>query len=319
MGKYVFRRFLGLVPTLLLASIVVFSIMHLIPGDAAAAIVGRDATPEAIEAVREKMGLNEPLYVQYGIWLRNVARGDLGISNVSHLPVTDLIGKRLPATIELTASAMLFALMFSIPTGIAAALWHRRPPDYALSVVTSVGLSVPEYWSGLLAIIVFAVTLSWLPPGGRVAPSEDLVLWAKSLFLPAITLGFPIGSMQARFVRASMIEIMREQYIRTATSKGLSRRSVVLGHALRNALIPLMTVLGLQLGRMMGGAILVESVYNWPGVGRMVVQAITQRDYALVQAIVLLIVIIVSLLNLTMDLLYGVVDPRIRVSEDTSR
>jgi peptide/nickel transport system permease protein len=318
MAAYILRRILSLIPILFLASVIVFLMIHLIPGDAAAAIAGQDAEPEVIEALREKMGLNEPLYVQYLIWIRQILSGDLGISNVSHLPVTKLIGDRLPATIELTTSAILMAIIFAIPAGVIAALRHRKPPDLTISVVTSIGLAVPEYWSGLLAIIIFAVYLHWLPPGGRVPPDDDPIQWIKSLLLPAITLGYPIGCMQARFVRASMIEVMHEQYILTARSKGLKQNKIVISHALRNSLIPLITVVGIQLGRMMGGAILVESIYNWPGIGRMIVQAITQRDYAIVQATVLLVVIIFAFLSLMTDILYRVVDPRISLTGNSS-
>jgi len=317
--RYIASRLLALVPILIFASIIVFAMIHLIPGDAASALAGQDATPEAIEAMREKMGLNEPLYVQYGLWMGQVLRGDLGMSVVSHLPVRKLIGARLPATSELTLSAMLFGVLFGIPAGIIAGIYRRSPADWAVSALTSVGLAVPEYWSGLLAIIVFAVLLRWLPPGGRVAPSEDPVLWIRSLLLPAITLGYSVGCMQARFVRAAMIEVMGEQYILTARSKGLKRSRVVLVHALRNSLIPLMTVIGIQMGRLMGGAILVESIYNWPGVGRMIVQAINQRDYAVVQAAVLLFVVIFAFLGLLTDILYHVVDPRIRLAGQESR
>ncbi len=319
MTRYIVRRLIALIPILLIASILIFLMTHLIPGDAATAYAGMDATHEQIEAVREKMGLNKPLYIQYGMWLSRIFQGDLGNSIVSHLPVWNLIMFRLPATIELTISAMIMAVLFSIPAGVIAALRHRKLADRTVSVVTSIGLAVPEYWSGLLAIIVFAVYLHWLPAGGRVEPSEGIIPWLKSLLLPAITLGYPIGCMQARFVRASMIEVMHEQYILVARSKGLKQGVIVFTHALRNSLIPLLTVIGVQLGRMMGGAILVESVYGWPGVGTMVVKSITQRDYALVQAVVLLIVVVFAMLSLATDILYRVIDPRINLTEQTRR
>lgn len=319
MTRYIIRRFIALIPVLFIVSVIVFLMIHLIPGDAATAYAGMDATLEQIEALREKMGLNEPLYIQYWLWLSRIFQGDLGISIVSRLPVWKLIMLRLPATVELTISAMIMAVLFSIPVGVIAALYNRKLVDQMVSVVTSIGLAVPEYWSGLLAIIIFAVYLHWLPPGGRVEPSEGIILWLRSLLLPAITLGYPIGCMQARFLRASMIEVMQEHYILFARGKGLKPRVIVLTHALRNSLIPLMTVIGIQLGRMMGGAILVESVYNWPGVGRMVVQSIIQRDYAIVQAVVLLIVIVFSMLSLAADILYHVIDPRINLIDQTSR
>lgn len=312
MLRLIATRLLILVPVLLFASVVVFMMIHLIPGDAATAIAGPDATPEVLEALREKMGLNEPLYIQYWIWLSQVLGGDLGVSNVSHLPVSQLIAMRLPATIELTVAAVLIAFAFAAPLGILASLRQRKASDRAVSIFTSIGLSVPEYWSGLLAIIFFAVYLGWLPAGGRIPPSDGLMPWLSTLLLPAMTLAIPIGSMQARFIRSSMIEVMHEQYILTARAMGFRDWRIVVIHALRNSLVPLMTVITIQIGRLMGGAILVESIYNWPGIGRLVVQSIAQRDYALVQGTVLLIVIMFVLLSLAADILYGVVDPRIR-------
>jgi ABC-type dipeptide/oligopeptide/nickel transport system permease component len=316
---YLIRRLALVIPTLFFASFVVFLVIRLIPGDAAAAFAGPDATAEQLAALRDKMGLNQPLYVQYGLWLLDLFRGDFGDSNVSGLPVVQLIAARFPATAELAFAAILMALTFAVPVGIVAALHHRRSADRVVSAVTSIGLSIPEYWTGLLAILLFAVYLKVLPPGGRTPPDEGIALWLRSLLLPAITLGFPIACMQARFVRASMIDVMREQYILTARSKGIQNHNIVLIHALRNTLIPLMTVMGIQLGRLMGGAILVESVYNWPGIGRLMVQSITQRDYALVQATVLLIVLMFAVLNLIVDLLYGIVDPRVVMGEETRR
>jgi ABC-type dipeptide/oligopeptide/nickel transport system permease component len=231
---------------------------------------------------------------------------------VSGFKVSKLIAGRFPATLELALAALLAGMAFGIPAGVLAALRHRGRIDLAVSVVTSTGLAVPEYWSGLLAILVFAVYLHWLPPGGRVSPATSLTGWLESLTLPALTLGFPIGCSQARFVRATMLDVMREQYILVSYSKGLSRARVILKHVLRNSLIPLVTVMGIQMGRLLGGAILVESIYNWPGIGRMMVVAITQRDYALVQANVLVIVLLFSVINLFTDVIYGFLDPRIR-------
>jgi peptide/nickel transport system permease protein len=316
---YTVRRLLLLIPTLLFVSIIVFLMIRLIPGDAAAAFAGPDATPAVLAALRQKMGLNQPLPVQYWLWLTDVFHGDLGQSNVSGLSVTQLISGRIYATVELTLSAIVMAIAWAIPVGIAAALFHRRIADRVVSLVTSLGLSVPEYWTGLLAILFFAVYLKWLPPGGRVAPDRNILLWIRSLLLPAITLGFPIACIQARFVRASMIEVMREQYILTARSKGLGAGRIVVTHALRNSLIPMMTVMGIQMGRLMGGAILVESVYNWPGIGRLMVESIAERDYSVVQASVLLFVLMFSIINLVIDLLYGVADPRAAVGEASAR
>lgn len=314
MSRYIVRRLLSLIGVVIFCSVVVFLMIHLIPGDAAVALAGPDAEPQVVQALRVKMGLTKPLYEQYFIWASQVLRGDLGTSYVSQFPVSKMILDRLPATLELTLAALVISLLFAIPAGVLAALRHRKGFDLAVSVVTSTGLAVPEYWSGLLAILFFAVYLHWLPPGGRVAPNTDLSNWLKSLALPALTLAFPIAAMQARFVRTTMIDVLNEPYIAVARGKGLRPRRIVMVHALRNSLIPLVTVVTIQMGRLLGGAILVESIYNWPGIGRLIVTAITQRDYALVQATVLCMVILFSSINLLTDLFYGVIDPRIRLS-----
>ncbi len=315
MSRYIVRRLFSLVGVVIFSSVVVFLMIHLIPGDAAVALAGPDAEPQVVQALREKMGLTKPLYEQYFIWAAQVLRGDLGTSYVSQFPVSKMILDRLPATLELTFAALLISVLLAIPAGVIAALKQRKVFDLAVSVVTSTGLAVPEYWSGLLAILFFTVYLHWLPPGGRIVPTVDLVGWLKSLALPALTLAFPIAAMQARFVRTTMIEVMNEPYIMVARGKGLGSRRIVMTHALRNGLIPLITVVAIQMGRLLGGAILVESIYNWPGIGRLMVVAITQRDYSLVQATVLCMVILFSLINLLTDLFYGLIDPRIRVAE----
>ncbi len=314
MLRYIARRLIYLVGVVISSSIIIFLMIHLIPGDAAVALAGPDAEPEVVQALRVKMGLTKPLYEQYAIWAGQVLTGDLGTSYVSQFPVTKMISDRLPATLELTSAALILSILFAVPTGVLAAMRHRKRSDLAVSVVTSIGLTVPEYWSGLLAILVFAVFLHWLPPGGRVAPTDNFLNWVKSLALPAITLAFPIGSMQARFVRSTMIEVMNEQYILVARGKGLRPGRILMVHALRNSLIPLITIVAIQMGRLLGGAILVESIYNWPGIGRLMVVALTQRDYALVQATVLIMVILFSLINLMTDFIYGVLDPRIRIA-----
>lgn len=312
MTVFVLRRLLQTVPVLAFASVVAFLVMRLIPGDPAVVIAGPDAEQEVREALREKLGLNEPLAVQYLIWLGYVLQGDFGVSYSSGFPVSELLLKRFPATLELTLAALVLGVLLSFPLGIAAALRHRRWLDLGISTGTTVGLAVPEFWSGILLVIAFAVVLKWLPPGGRVPLLEDPGGGLQSLVLPALTLAMPVVAAQTRFVRTALLAVLQERYIQTAHAKGLRNAAVVLRHALRNALIPVVTVIGIQLGRLLGGAVLIETVFNWPGVGRLMVVALNDRDYTVVQATLLVLVVTFSLINLLMDLVYGLLDPRIR-------
>jgi ABC-type dipeptide/oligopeptide/nickel transport system permease component len=313
-STYVIRRLLQAVPVLVLASIAVFLVIHLVPGDPALLLAGPDATPEVVAAVRRDMGLDAPLPVQYALWMGHVLQGDLGRSYISRLPVTQLIRNALPATIELALAALTIAILFALPTGIISAVRRQSLPDWIVTAINGLALGVPNFWLGILLIIFFALIMSWLPPGGRVEfLSNPGVAW-KSLILPAVTLGIPIGAALSRFTRAAMLEVLHEDYIRTARAKGLSARKVISRHALRNALIPIVTVLGIQFGRLLGGAVIVESVFAWPGVGRMILQAVLNRDYLLVQGALLLLVVSFITINLIVDLLYGVLDPRIRLA-----
>lgn len=314
MTTYVIRRLLQSVPVLILASVGIFLLLHMVPGDPALLLAGPDATPEVVTAVRRDMGLDQPLPVQYFLWVQHALSGDLGRSYISRLPVTQLIRNALPATIELTLAALAVAVAFALPTGIISAVRRQSLPDWAITVTNGLALAVPNFWLGILLIIVFALVLGWLPPGGRVEfLSNPGVAW-KSLLLPALTLGITIGASLSRFTRAAMLEVLHEDYIRTARAKGLSQRLVILRHAIRNALIPIVTVLGIQFGRLLGGAVIVESVFAWPGIGRMVLQAVLNRDYLLVQGTLLLLVASFIIINLIVDLLYGVLDPRIRLA-----
>jgi ABC-type dipeptide/oligopeptide/nickel transport system permease component len=314
MGTFIIRRLLQAIPVLVLASLGVFLLLHLVPGDPALLLAGPDATPEVVAAVRTDMGLDEPLPVQYALWMEHALRGDLGKSYISRLPVWQLIQNALPATIELAVSGLLIAVIFALPTGILAAVKRQSPADWIVTLFNGVALGVPNFWLGILLIIIFALILNWLPPGGRVEfLSNPGIAW-KTLLLPAITLGIPIGSALSRFTRAAMLEVLREDYMRTARAKGLSGRVVVFGHGLRNALIPIITVLGIQFGHLLGGAVIVESVFAWPGVGRLVLQAVLNRDYLVVQGTLLLLVMTFIIINLIVDLLYGLLDPRIRLS-----
>jgi len=318
MSTYVLRRIIQAVPVMLLASVAVFLLIHLVPGDPALLLAGPDATPEVVVAVRKDMGLDAPLPVQYALWVRQVAQGDLGKSYISRLPVGQLIRNALPATIELALAALLIAILFALPTGILSAVKRQSLPDWIVTAVNGLALGVPNFWLGILLIIFFALIMNWLPPGGRIEfLSNPAVAW-KSLILPAVTLGIPIGAALSRFTRAAMLEVLHEDYIRTARAKGLSGTGVIARHAIRNALIPIVTVLGIQFGRLLGGAVIVESVFAWPGIGRMILQAVLNRDYLLVQGALLLLVVTFIVINLVVDLLYGVLDPRIRLSAGRS-
>ena len=318
MSTYILRRILQSVPVLLLASIAVFLLVHLVPGDPALLLAGPDATPEVVAAVRRDMGLDAPLPVQYALWAGHVLQGDLGRSYISRLPVTQLIRNALPATVELALAAMAIAILFALPTGILSAVKRQSLPDWIVTALNGLALGVPNFWLGILLIILFALILNWLPPGGRVELlSNPGVAW-KSLVLPAVTLGIPIGAALSRFTRAAMLEVLHEDYIRTARAKGLPGWGVIARHAIRNALIPIVTVLGIQFGRLLGGAVIVESVFAWPGVGRMILQAVLNRDYLLVQGALLLLVVTFIIINLLVDLLYGALDPRIRLSSGRS-
>jgi len=313
-STYVAQRLLQALPVLILASVALLLLLHLVPGDPALLLAGPDATPEVVAAVRKDMGLDQPLPVQYALWMQHALRGDLGKSYISRLPVWQLIQNALPATIELAMAALTIAVLFGLPTGIISAVKRQSLPDWIVTVINGLALGVPNFWLGILLIIFFALIMNWLPPGGRIEfLANPGVAW-KSLILPAATLGIPIGAVLSRFTRAAMLEVLHEDYIRTARAKGLPGWGIIMRHAIRNALIPIVTVLGIQFGRLLGGAVIVESVFAWPGIGRMVLQAVLNRDYLLVQGTLLLLVMSFIGINLIVDLLYGVLDPRIRLS-----
>jgi len=313
MGAYILRRLLQLIPVVVLSSVLVFLLLHLVPGDPAETVAGPDATPDVVAAVRHKMGLDQPLAVQYGRWLGNIARGDLGTSYISHLPVIDLVGYAFPATLQLTLAALVLALVISLPLGVLASLKQASKLDLVVQGYTALGLGVPNFWLGILLILVFALFLGLLPPGGRIDPTQNLAIGLKTLILPAVTLGIQISAVFTRFVRTAMLEVLHEDYVRTARAKGLPERVVVVRHALRSALVPVVTVVGLQFGRLLGGAVVVESVFAWPGVGRLIIQAVEQRDYTVVQAGLLGLVAVFLLINLMTDIMYAFLDPRIRL------
>lgn len=316
MLSYIGHRLLQALPVLFLASIPVFLILHLAPGDPAIMLAGEDATDADIEVIRNYLGLDQPLVIQYGTWLGRVLQGDFGISFfVQGASVTDLILQRLPATLEIAITGLVLAILISVPLGIIAALKRNRWPDHVIMGASTVSIAIPNFWLGILMLLVFALWLDWLPAGGRpVSFLEDPITSLRFLILPAFTLSLFSSAVLVRFVRASMMEVLHQDYIRTAYSKGLGFRTIIYKHALRNALIPAITALGVQLGQLLTGTIVLEMVFSWPGLGQLILGAIMGRDYQLVQGCILIFVVIFVLVNLVTDLIYGLVDPRISVS-----
>lgn len=314
MSTYLIRRIAQTLPVLILASIVVFVFIRLVPGDPALILAGPDARPDTVAAIREQMGLNQSLPQQYFIWIGHVLQGDLGRSFISRLPIAQLIAKAMPATIQLALVALALAVLIGIPSGIISAVWRGRPIDWLITSINGLVLAIPNFWIAILLILAFSVRLRWLPPGGRIEFGEDPGAAWRSLVLPALTLFPGISAALSRFTRASMLEVLNEDYVRTARAKGLSPIKVISGHALRNALIPVITILGIQFGRLMGGAVIIENVFAWPGVGRLILQGVLNRDYAVVQGALLMLVCIFITVNLVVDLLYGVCDPRVRLA-----
>jgi ABC-type dipeptide/oligopeptide/nickel transport system permease component len=305
MLKYLIRRLLLTVPVLLGVATLVFALIHFIPGDPAQAMLGEGATPEEVHQLRERLGLNRPLVVQYGSFLKGLVRGDLGVSLRNDQPVTRQILERVPATAELAFASMTVAVLIAIPLGIIAAVWRGTAVDFSAMTLSLVGISVPNFWLGPLLAMIFAVELGWLPVGGRGTLAH--------LVLPAVTLGGALAAILARMTRASLLEELREPYVLAARAKGVSRTRAVLHHAFRNSLIPIVTILGLQFGVVLTGAVITETIFAWPGIGRLLIQSISFRDYPLVQGCVLLIAVTYVGVNLLTDLTYGFIDPRIRV------
>ena len=312
MRRYVARRVAALVATLFFVSALVFVVVRVLPGDPAALIMGTEGSPEAAARLREAMGLNRPLPVQYVEWLGGALRGDLGRSIQYDLPVGQLIVSRLPVTLPLALMAAAFMVMAAVPLGIYAATHHRRAGDYAAMVLSQVGISVPQFWSGLLLILVFSVSLGWVRSGGFDGWSSGLGPALRSLLLPAVALGLFQAAVLVRATRSAVLDVLREDYVRTARAKGLAERRVIGSHTFRNALIPIVTVAGLQLGQLVAGAIVLESVFALPGLGRLALGAIGARDLPVVQGVALFVAVTIVLINFAVDLAYGVLDPRIR-------
>jgi peptide/nickel transport system permease protein len=309
--QYIAQRLLTALAVLLGVTFAVFLIIQLVPGDPARVILGVQATDENVAAVRERLGLNEPFLVQYGRWLGNAVQGDLGKSLITGQEVAPQIRHRLPATLQLAAAALIIGLLIAVPAGIISALRPGSKIDVFTSVSSQIGVAIPDFWMGIMLILFFSLTLGWLPARGYTPISESFSEWLRHIILPAVTLGIISGAVQTRFVRSAMLEVLNENYIRTARAKGLSERRVIRGHALPNAMITIVTIIGLQITALLSAVVVVEVVFGWPGLGRLALDAVLDRDYPLLQGTVLIMAVLLTLVNLGVDLLYFVLDPRI--------
>lgn len=300
-----------LIPVLLIVGIVVFTLVHMTPGDPAASMLGPDATASEVQALRDRLGLDEPLIEQFTNWFGNVLRFDLGQSIFLNMPVSEALRERAEPTGLLTIYALSFSLIIGIPCGVIAAVKRNSPLDRVLMTVSVSGAALPSFFLAILLIMLFAVMLKWLPSGGYVSPTEDPADHFRRMLLPAFSLGFHQAALLARLIRSSMLDVLREDYIRTAYAKGLARWRVIGRHTLRNALIPAVTVVGTSLGTLLGGAVVTETVFSLPGMGQLVVQSVLRRDYPVIQGAVMIIAGTYVLANLLVDVLYVYLDPRL--------
>ncbi|ALB62198.1 Glutothione ABC transporter permease protein [Cronobacter condimenti 1330] len=304
MFSYIIKRLLGLIPTLLIVAVLVFLFVHLLPGDPARLVAGPEADAEVIDLVRHQLGLDQPLWQQFWHYISNVVRGDFGMSLVSRRPVSEEIASRFMPTFWLTLASMSWAMLFGLAAGIIAAVWRNRWPDRLSMTLAVSGISFPAFALGMLLMHIFSVQLGWLPTVGADS-------W-RHYILPSLTLGAAVAAVMARFTRASFVDVLGEDYMRTARAKGVSEKWVILKHGLRNAMIPVVTMMGLQFGFLLGGSIVVEKVFNWPGLGRLLVDSVEMRDYPVIQAEVLLFSLEFILINLVVDVLYAAINPAIR-------
>jgi len=310
--SYLAGRVLALAPVMLVVAVVVFLIARFTPGDPIRVLLGEDARPEQVQALRQLHGLDAPLPVQFGLWISRALRGDLGRSLYNRLPVTRMIWQHVGPTVMLSLLALAVALAIGIPIGIASAVYRNSWLDQASLTLVMLGAAVPSFWLGLTLIVVFAVNLGWLPSSGFRPPDEGLWRSLRYLMLPALALGVPNSALIIRFVRGSLLDVIATDYVRTARAKGLAERAVIFRHALRNALVPILTVVGLTFAALMGGAVVTETVFSIPGIGQLVVQSVLRRDYPVIQGVTLIVAASYVLINLLVDVLYLVVDPRVK-------
>ena len=311
MAEFVLRRLLAAIPILLIVTLIAASIMQLVPGDPAAVIAGQGATDEEIKRVRDQLGLDRAFVVRLGEWYLDLARGDLGHSLFLNRSVGQAILERVPITLALSGAALLLTILIGVPAGILAALRPNSWVDQVVLTIALLGVSVPNFWLSLMLIVLFGVILDWLPAGGYVFFADDPVGWARSLILPSASLALLQVGLLARITRATMLEVLRQDYVRTARAKGLPRRMVVGKHALKNVMIPVVTVIGISFGLLLSGSVVIETVYSLPGMGRLLATAIFSRDYPVIQGGLLVTAATLVLLNLVVDLLYAVLDPRV--------
>ncbi|MGY6250710.1 ABC transporter permease [Bosea thiooxidans] len=314
MGGFLIRRLAGALIVLALVSLMSFALIWLVPGDPAAVFLDASATPEQVATLRSALGLDLSLPQQMLGWYGRILSGDLGQSILLNRPVRAALVERLPVTLSLAAMALAFAVLFGVAAGIVAAVKHNRWPDQAVMTAALFGLSVPDFWLGLVMVLVFAVSLGWLPSGGYTPFLESPAGWLRCMVLPALTLGLVQVGFIARMARASMLDTLGQDYVRTADAKGLARLRVVLRHALPNAMIPILTVIGIVSGALLGGAVIVEQVFSIPGVGRLIVGAIASRDFPVLQGGLLFLAVVYLAINLVVDILYAIVDPRVRLA-----
>lgn len=312
MTRYILNRIVQMVPVLFGVLVAVFLMLKLTPGDPAAALLGIQATPEELERVRRAMGLDQPWHIQFGIWLGNALQGDLGTSYISKKPVSELLLTRLPVTLELTIFAMLLAVIIGIPAGILSAARRYSWVDYLITSLALFGVSMPSFWFAILLILLFSLYLGWLPASGYMPWERGLWLHIRSLIMPGLALGLFLMGALVRFSRTSMIETLVQDYVRTARAKGLAQSLILSRHALKNALIPTVTVLGIQFGALLGGAIIIETIFAFPGIGTLMLTAVNQRDFPVVQGATLIVAVAFTLSNLLVDILYTWLNPRIR-------
>lgn len=312
---HIVRKLLAVIPVLILVSMILFTIISLLPGDAAMGVIGESVNQEDLSRIRTELGLDKPIYERYADWLGKVLHGDLGRAIKSQQPVTEIVALRLPVTIELTFLAMFISTVIAVPAGIFAALRRNSTWDVANGILSMIGIAMPPFWMGILLILCFSVWLDWLPSSGYESFFNDPVRNLQHMAMPAFTIGFAFAATLMRQTRSSMLEVLGEEYVVTARAKGLSETIVIWKHCLRNALIPVITVLSMQVGRMIGGAVVTEIVFALPGIGREMVDSIIARDYPVVMALILITALCVVITNTLVDILYVVIDPRISHSK----
>lgn len=318
MWTYIVRRLLQAIPTLLIISLLIFSLLYITPGDPVDLILGTEdgtVSEEQRAVVEEQWGLDKPFLVRYVDFVVNACKGDLGTSYATNQDVFDSVMTRMPATLKLAAFSMLLALLVSVPLGILAALKHNSIWDSMATALATVGVSLPKFWFGLVLMIFFSLRLGWLPSTGSAELSEGLGTFLSYIIMPAASLALGMAATQTRMIRSSMLDVLNQDYVRYARSKGLRERVVIWGHALKNAMIPVITVIGGEVGGLLGGAVVTESIFSWPGVGRLMMNSISKRDYPMIQGITLMLCISYLLVNLFIDIVYAWVDPRIRLDK----